>query len=147
MELEQAFDRVDREALWSVLKIYGLGRHLIKGNSSSSIWHRVAQRHGYCRQLLNGIQALYREANACVRVGGEFSESFAVEVGVRHGCVVSPWLFNSIFMDGCMREMKSKVVNAGAKLRLNGEVTYTCNLTQPTLTYHNPCQPSPKSMC
>ncbi len=25
-------------------------------------------------------------------------------------------------MDECMREMKSKVVNAGAKLRLNGEV-------------------------
>ncbi len=34
-----------------------------------------------------------------MRVGGEFSESFAVEVGVRQGCVMSPWLFN-IFMDG-----------------------------------------------
>ncbi len=51
----------------------------------------------------------------------EFSESFAVEVGVRQGCVMSPWLFN-IFMDGCMRKMKCKVVNAGAKLRLNGKV-------------------------
>ncbi len=56
-------------------------------------------------------------ANACVRVGGDFNDSFAVEVGVRLECVMSPWLFN-IFMDGCMREMKSKVVNAGAKLRL-----------------------------
>ncbi len=37
--------------------------------------------------------------------GGKFSESFAVEVGVRQGCVMSPWLFN-IFMDGCMKEMK-----------------------------------------
>ncbi len=37
--------------------------------------------------------------------GGEVSESFAVEVGVREGCVMSPWLFN-IFMDGCMRKMK-----------------------------------------
>ncbi len=43
-----------------------------------------------------------------MRVGGEFSESFAVEVGVRQGCVMSPWLFN-IFMDGCMKEMKCKV--------------------------------------
>ncbi len=38
-------------------------------------------------QPLKGIQAFYREANACVRVGGEFSESFVVEVGVRQGCV------------------------------------------------------------
>ncbi len=34
---------------------------------------------------------------------------------------MSPWLF-SIFMDGCMREMKIKVVNEGAKLRLNVEM-------------------------
>ncbi len=60
-------------------------------------------------QLLKAIQAFYREAIAYVRVGREFSESFAVDVGVRHGCVMSPWLFN-IFMDGCMREMKCKVV-------------------------------------
>ncbi len=33
-----------------------------------------------------------------MRVEGKFSESFAVEVGVRQGCVMSPWLFN-IFMD------------------------------------------------
>ncbi len=51
MDLEKAYDRVDREALWNVLYIYGVGG-----------------------QLLKGIQAFYREANACVRVGGEFSE-------------------------------------------------------------------------
>ncbi len=95
---EKAYDRVDREAFWSVLKTYGVGG-----------------------QLFKGIQAFYREANACVMVGGKFSESFAVEVGVRQGCVMSPWLFN-IFMDRCIREMKCKVVNVGAKLRLNREV-------------------------
>ncbi len=62
MDLEKAYDRVDREALWNVLRIYGVGG-----------------------QLLKGIQAFYREANACVRVGGKFSESFAVEVGVEAG--------------------------------------------------------------
>ncbi len=36
--------------------------------------------YGVGGQLLKGIQAFDREANACVRVGGEFSESFAVEV-------------------------------------------------------------------
>ncbi len=48
MELEKAYDRVNREALWSVLRIYDVGG-----------------------QLLKGIQAFYREADACVTVGGE----------------------------------------------------------------------------
>ncbi len=43
MDLEKAYDRADRGALWSVLKIYGVGG-----------------------QLLKGIQAFYSEANACV---------------------------------------------------------------------------------
>ncbi len=72
-------------------------------------------------QLLKGIQTFYREANTSMRVEGKFNESFAVEVGVRQGCVMSPWLFN-IFLDGCLKEKKCTVVNAGAKLRLNGEV-------------------------
>ncbi len=45
-------------------------------------------------QLVKGMQAFYREANSCVWVGGKYSESFAVEVGERQGCVMSPWLFN-----------------------------------------------------
>ncbi len=75
MDLEKAYDRVDRKALWSVLRIYGVGR-----------------------QLLKGIQAFYRAADACVKVGGKFSESFAVEVGVRQGCVMSPWFLISLRM-------------------------------------------------
>ncbi len=69
-----------------------------------------------------------------MRVGGKFSESFAVEVGVRQGCVMSPWLFN-IFMDGYMKEMKCNVGNAGAKLRLNGEVwsVVTCLFADDTM--------------
>ncbi len=31
MDLEKAYDRVDREALWTVLKIYGVGGQLLKG--------------------------------------------------------------------------------------------------------------------
>ncbi len=81
------------------------------------------QRYGDCFQRLQ-----------CVRVGGKFSESFTVEVGVRQGCVMSPWLFN-IFMDGCLREIKCKVVNTGAKLRLNGEVwaVVTCLFADDTV--------------
>ncbi len=48
--------------------------------------------------------------------------------------MMSPGLFN-FFMDGCMREMKCKVVNAGAKLRLNGEVwsVVTCLFADDTV--------------
>ncbi len=30
MDIEKAYDRVDRDALWSVLKIYGVGGQLLK---------------------------------------------------------------------------------------------------------------------
>ncbi len=57
--------------------------------------------------------------NACVKVDGELCDSFGVGVGVRQGCVMSPWLFN-IFINKCMREMKAKVGKVGARLKLNG---------------------------
>ncbi len=62
---------------------------------------------------------------------------------MRQGCVMLPWLF-SIFIDGCMREMKSKVVNVGAKLRLNGEVwsVVTCLSADDTAESEGP-RPEP----
>ncbi len=47
MDPKKAYNMVNREALWSVLKIFGVGG-----------------------QLLKGIQTVYREANACVRREG-----------------------------------------------------------------------------
>ncbi len=84
MNSEKAYDRVDFEALWKVMKIFGLRR-----------------------QLMERIRALYREVNACVKKDGELSNSFTTGVRVRQGCILSLWLFN-IFLDGCMREMKAK---------------------------------------
>ena len=49
------------------------------------------------------------------RVNGELSESFPIGVRVREGCVMSPCLSN-IFM----REMKAKVENIDARLKMNG---------------------------
>ena len=45
MDLEKAYDRVDRDAMWQVMRMYGVGGRLLKG-----------------------VQSLYDESRACVRV-------------------------------------------------------------------------------
>ncbi len=55
MDLEETYDRVDREALWNVLKICGVGG-----------------------QSVEGIMAFYRVASACVKTVGELSDCFAI---------------------------------------------------------------------
>ena len=42
---------------------------------------------------------------------------------MRQGCVISPGIFIFIilfFIDRCMREMKVKLENVGARLKMNG---------------------------
>ena len=43
------------------------------------------------------------------------SEWFSVNVGLRQGCVMSPWLFN-VYMDGVVREVKVRVLWKGLEL-------------------------------
>ena len=54
-------------------------------------------------KLLNGIKGMY--SSACVRVKGGESERFRIDIGVRQGCIISPWLFN-IYIDGSMKKVK-----------------------------------------
>ena len=45
---------------------------------------------------------------------------FPVNVGLRQGCVMSPWLFN-VYVDGVVREVNVRVVEKGLELlRANG---------------------------
>ena len=92
LDLEKAYDRVDREAMWKVMRIYGIGG-----------------------RLLQAVESMYASSKACVRVGNEVSEWFPVRVGLRQGCVMSPWLFN-LYMDGVMREIREKVDDVGATM-------------------------------
>ncbi len=88
--------RVEWLALWDDLKIYGVGG-----------------------KLLSAIKSFYEKAFACVKISGEISEHFEIKVGLRQGCVMSPWLFN-IYMDGVMREMKGKVGEVGVGMYAEG---------------------------
>ena len=80
VDLEKAFDSVDRSMMWCVLERYGVNK-----------------------ALRNAIRAIYLNSRACVRVDGEYSEYFNVYKGVRQGCIMSPWLFN-IIMDHCVKQ-------------------------------------------
>lgn len=53
---------------------------------------------------------------------GALSENFNVSTGLRHGCVMSRWLFRIYeYMDGCVRKMK-RMGSLGAGLKLNGVI-------------------------
>ena len=49
-------------------------------------------------------------------MGNEASESFSVWMGVRQGCIKSPWLFN-LYMDGVVREVNARVLGKETELR------------------------------
>ena len=96
MDLEKAYDRVDRQGMWRVLRIYGVDGI-----------------------LLRAVKSMYEGARAAVRVDGELSEFFDLNVGLKQGCVMSPWLFN-LYMDGVIREVKGRAVDVGVSLVRDG---------------------------
>ena len=71
--------------------------------------------YGVGGKLLKAVQSFYVDSRACVRVGNDVSEWFPVNVGLRKGCVMSPWLFN-VYMDGVVQEVNVRVLGNGLEL-------------------------------
>ena len=94
------------------------------GHSSASQCphtRQPCQMYDVSRRFANLCVLLSMGTNKeCVRVGGKVSESFEVKMGLRQGCVMSPWLFN-MFMDGVVREVYSRVNGMGVKMSVGGE--------------------------
>ena len=67
-------------------------------------WRKIVESSGF-----------YVDSRACVRVGNDVSEWFPVNIGLRQGCVMSPWLFN-VYMDGVVREVNVRVLGKGLEL-------------------------------
>ena len=75
VDLQKAYDSVDRELLWKVLAQAGVPSVMID----------------VIRQFHGGMRARVRMDN------GKLSEWFEVTQGLRQGCVLSPLLFNILF--------------------------------------------------
>ena len=92
MDLERAYDTIDRHGMWQMLRVYGVGEKLLKA-----------------------VQSSYVDSKACVWVGNAVSEWFPVNVGLRQGSVMSSWLFNE-YMDDVVREVNVRVLEKGLEL-------------------------------
>ncbi len=71
VDLKAAFDMVNRERLWQIMKDMGISKTLIER-----------------------IREIYRETENRIRVNGETSMNFWTKKGVRQGCPLSPTLFS-----------------------------------------------------
>uniref|UniRef100_K7EZ57 Reverse transcriptase domain-containing protein n=1 Tax=Pelodiscus sinensis TaxID=13735 RepID=K7EZ57_PELSI len=78
VDFEKAFDSVDRDRLWQILRAYGIPYYMVKL-----------------------IRSFYKNYSCCV---GGSDIWFEVKTGVRQGCVMSPLLFNLV-IDWVMRRM------------------------------------------
>ena len=65
IDLEKAYDGVNKEALWQVLRMYDVGS-----------------------KLLSGIKSMYVDSSACVEVKGAESEWFRIDSGVKPECII-----------------------------------------------------------
>ena len=81
IDYSKAFDCVQHQKLWNIMKDMYFPTHII--------------------QL---IESLYHEQQATIKVGGETAEWFEIQKGVRQGCILSPYLFN-IYAENIMRNV------------------------------------------
>ncbi len=54
-------------------------------------------------------------SRVCVREGNGVSDWFPVLVGLRQGCVISPWMFN-VNMDSVVKEVNMRMEGRGLSL-------------------------------
>ena len=70
IDYEKAFDSVNRETSWKLLRHYGVPK-----------------------KIISLIQCTFQDISCKIAHAGQLSESFEVKTGVRQGCLLSPFLF------------------------------------------------------
>ena len=81
--------------MWQMIRLYGVGRKLLKT-----------------------VNSFYVDSRACVKVGVDSSEWFAVNVGLRQGCLMSQWLLN-VDVDGVVCKVNARVLGRGLEMCQN----------------------------
>lgn len=80
IDFKKAFDRVWHDGLWQVMRSFNIEEGLIQM-----------------------VAALYKNASSAVLLNNQLGEFFAMTIGVRQGCLLSPILFN-IFLEKIMQD-------------------------------------------
>lgn len=150
IDYEKAFDSVDRETLWALMRHYGVPD-----------------------KIISLVQNTYQDMACKVLHAGQMSDSFEVKTGVRQGCLLSPFLFllvidwimkttttgrrNGIqwtlwsqledldfaddlaLLSHCQNHMQDKTtrlqtISLGTGLRINQEKTKVMRINTPTTT-------------
>ena len=83
VDLEKAFDRVQRDVIWWAMRKVGIDEWLVRL-----------------------VQSMYKDVRRRVRVGDGYSEEFGVGVGVHQGSVLSTLLF-IIVLEALSREFRT----------------------------------------
>ena len=89
IDYAKAFDCVDHNKLWKILKVMGIPDH-----------------------LTSLLRNLYAGQEARVRTGHGTTDRFQVRKGVRQGCILSPCLFN-FYAEYIMRNTGLEEAQAG----------------------------------
>ena len=92
IDYAKAFECVDHDQLWKILKEMGIPEHLT------------------CL-----LRNLYASQEATVRTGHGTTDWFQIEKGVHKGCILSPCLFN-VYAENIMRNARLDEVQAGNKI-------------------------------
>ena len=98
----KAFDCVDHNKLWKILKEMGIPNHLL------------------CL-----LRNLYAGQEATIRTGHGTTDWFQIGKGVHQGCILSPCLFN-LYTEYIMRNAGLEEAQAGIKLP--GEISITSDM-------------------
>ena len=102
LDYAKAFDCVDHNKLWKILKEMGIPDHLT------------------CL-----LRNLYVDQEATVRIGHGRTDWFQIRKGVRQGCILSPCLFN-LYAEYIMRKLDWK--KHKLESRLPGEISVTSDM-------------------